>query len=292
MNSMTGYGRGTATFEGLSIVIELSSVNRKQAEINLALPRELESLESKIREHLNQHISRGRITLRLSVDYGKNRSAGRVEFNTELARQYVKGFRQLGKELKLESVLSLEALLRAPGVVEIHSPLEDPERLWVAVQKALTTALTSFQKMRSKEGSALGKDLRLRIAALQQSTSSIAAVAPTVAARYRDALVARLIAAGLPVALDDERIVKEIALFADRSDISEELTRLQSHFAQFADCGRSKEPVGRKLDFLVQEMNREINTIGSKANDAAIAGHIIEMKAELERFREQAQNIE
>jgi uncharacterized protein (TIGR00255 family) len=283
MNSMTGYGRGTATFEGLSIVIELSSVNRKQAEINLALPRELESLESKIREHLNQHISRGRITLRLSVDYGKNRSAGRVEFNTELARQYVKGFRQLGKELKLESVLSLEALLRAPGVVEIHSPLEDPERLWVAVQKALTTALTSFQKMRSKEGSALGKDLRLRIAALQQSTSSIAAVAPTVAARYRDALVARLIAAGLPVALDDERIVK---------DISEELTRLQSHFAQFADCGRSKEPVGRKLDFLVQEMNREINTIGSKANDAAIAGHIIEMKAELERFREQAQNIE
>jgi uncharacterized protein (TIGR00255 family) len=113
-----------------------------------------------------------------------------------------------------------------------------------------------------------------------------------VAARYRDALVARLIAAGLPVALDDERIVKEIALFADRSDISEELTRLQSHFAQFADCGRSKEPVGRKLDFLVQEMNREINTIGSKANDAAIAGHIIEMKAELERFREQAQNIE
>jgi uncharacterized protein (TIGR00255 family) len=292
MNSMTGYGRGEASFDGLRIVIELSSVNRKQAEITLALPRELESLESKIRDYLSHHISRGRVSLRLSVDYGSERSGCRVELNTLLARQYVREIHRLSKDLKIDMVVSLDSLLRAPGVVELHNPLEDPEKLWKTILDSLTAALKALLKMRSKEGSALGRDLRTRISAIKKAAAATAVLAPHCATRYRDALVARLAAAGLPLSLDDDRLIKEVVLFADRSDISEELTRLQSHFTQFEDCLRSKEPVGRKLDFLVQEMNREINTIGSKANDAGIVSLVIEMKTELERFREQAQNVE
>lgn len=292
MNSMTGYGRGEATYKGLLIAIELSSVNRKQAEIALNLPRELESLEPRIRELLAQKISRGRVNLRLTADYGKNRSAVRVEFNNDLARQYVREMRSLAKELKIDQTFSLESLLRLPGIVETHSPLEDPDTLWNTIEKALKSALSAFLKMRAREGTALADDLKTRMNLLRQAKESVGAAAPDVATRYRDALLDRLKLAGLPLSLDDERLLKEIVLFADRSDISEELARLNSHFAQFDDCLRSREPVGRKLDFLVQEMNREINTIGSKANDAAIASQVIVMKAELERFREQAQNVE
>jgi len=289
---MTGYGRGEASIGGLRIGIELTSVNRKQAEINLALPRELESLESKFRDRLNERIARGRVSLRLTVDYGKDRAGCRLELNTQLARQYVSEIRRLSKELKIDSSVSIDSLLRAPGVVELHNPLEDPDPLWSTISKALDGALKALLAMRAKEGSALARDLRARVQSIKKSVAAIAALAPTSIKRYRDALFARLSAAGLSLALDDERLVKEIVLFADRSDIAEELTRLQSHFIQFDDCVRSKEPVGRKLDFLVQEMNREINTIGSKANDAAIASLVIEMKTELERFREQAQNVE
>lgn len=289
---MTGYGRGAATFEGLHIAIELSSVNRKQAEVSLNLPRELESLESKLRDRLNTSIARGRVALRLTVDYGKGREKCRLSLNTDLARQYVTETRRLSKALQIDSAISLDSLLRAPGVVELHSPLEDPERLWTTISKALDSALKGFLAMRAREGTALARDLRARVRMIKKSSAAIATLAPSSVERYRHALSARLSAAGLPLPLDDERLVKEIVLFADRSDISEELTRLGSHFAQFDDCLRSKEPVGRKLDFLVQEINREINTIGSKANDSSIASLVIEMKAELERFREQAQNVE
>ena len=289
---MTGYGRGEASISGLRIDIELTSVNRKQAEITLALPRELESLEPKFRELLSARIARGRVNLRLTVDYGKARAGCRLELNTQLARQYVNEIRRLSKTLKLDSAVSIDALLRVPGVVEVHNPLENPDPLWSTISKALSAALNALLAMRAREGAALARDLRTRVQSMKKSAAAITALAPATVTRYRDALFARLTAAGLSLALDDERLVKEIVLFADRADISEELTRLKSHFAQFDDSVKSTDPVGRKLDFLVQEMNREINTIGAKANDAAIANLVIEMKTELERFREQAQNVE
>jgi uncharacterized protein (TIGR00255 family) len=292
MNSMTGYGRGEAVFKGLHVSVELSSVNRKQVEFNCVLPRELDSLETRIRDQLAPHVSRGRITFRLSVDYGQNRSGCRLQLNADLARQYVREIRRLGTLLKIDSSLSWDSLLRAPGIVEIHSPLEQPEALWNTIQKALKRSLSSFLATRAKEGAALARDLQARIAAIRLHASAVAKMAPLVATRYRDSLVNRLHSAGLPLPPDDERLIKEVVLFADRSDVSEELTRLSSHFDQFVDCLESQEPVGRKLDFLVQEMYREINTIGSKANDATMARHVVEMKAELERFREQAQNVE
>lgn len=292
MNSMTGFGHGEASLGGLRISIDLSSVNRKQTEISLSLPRELDPLESRIRDRLTERITRGRISLRLSVDYGTTRTGSRVTLNTQLARQYLREIERLARELKLGSSVSVDSLLRVPGVVELHSPLENPELVWSIASRALDKALKALLGMRTKEGRALARDLQRRIRSIKQSAQAIAVLAPASISRYRETLSARLAAAGLQVPLDDERLTKEIVLFADRSDISEELTRLQSHVDQFHDCTRAKEPVGRKLDFLVQEMNREINTIGSKASDAAIAAHVIEMKAELERFREQAQNVE
>jgi uncharacterized protein (TIGR00255 family) len=161
------------------------------------------------------------------------------------------------------------------------------------VEKALNQGLAALLKMREREGAHLAKDLALRIGIMQKAVAQIEKQAPTTSENYRQNLLERIKAAGLEgIAPDDERLLKEVVLFADRADITEELTRLQSHFVQFADCGKSKEPVGRTLDFLAQEMNREINTIGSKANDAVISREVVTLKAELERFREQAQNVE
>jgi uncharacterized protein (TIGR00255 family) len=161
------------------------------------------------------------------------------------------------------------------------------------VEKALKKALRGMVTMREREGAHLRDDLSMRIAAMRKSVSEIQQHAPGVSARYREQLIERIKSAGLEApGTDDERLLKEIVYFADRSDITEELTRLQSHFQQFDDCRKSKEPVGRMLDFLAQEMNREVNTIGSKANDSLISREVVKVKAELEKFREQAQNVE
>lgn len=290
---MTGYGRGEAGVGGLKLSVELNSVNRKQGEIVVALPRELDSLESRVRDEINQHVARGRLSARIVLHSGADKLTGRVKLNTEAARQFTREARRLAKELKLAGDLTLDALLRLPGVVEVDGSTQDPEALWKPLQKALRQALKELMTMRETEGAHLAADLKSRIQAIEKSVASIQLRAPKVAEQYRENLRQRIANAGLELPeIEDERLIKEVVYFADRSDISEELTRLQSHFQQFRLCARAKEPVGRKLDFLVQEINREINTIGSKANDAAIAAEVVSAKTELERFREQAQNVE
>src|SRR5438105_532139 len=179
------------------------------------------------------------------------------------------------------------------GVFQTDEELAEAEDFWPAVEKALNKALATLVKMREREGQHLATDLSERIAIMREAVKTIRENAPQVAARYREQLIARIKNAGLetPVA-DDDRLLKEVVYFADRSDITEELTRLQSHFQQFDDNLKSSEPVGRTLDFLAQEMNREINTIGSKANDSLIAREVVTLKAELEKFREQAMKVE
>lgn len=293
MKSMTGYGRGESSQDGLKVTVELSSVNRKQAEISISLPRELEMLEAPIRDAINQRIARGRITCRVSLQAAGGNGTGRVRVNQALAKAYAAELRQLARALKLKATVSLDLVVRAPGVIETESAVSDAEAFWPAVQKSLEQALGALVKMRGREGQTLRKDLCERIDTLREAVARVAKHAPAVQERYREGLLARCQAAGLgDLALDEERILKEIVLFADRSDISEELTRLQSHFRQFDDCLKLAEPVGRTLDFLAQEMNREINTIGSKANDSAISREVVLLKTELEKFREQAQNIE
>jgi uncharacterized protein (TIGR00255 family) len=293
MKSMTGYGRGERAQDGFKVTVELSSVNRKQAEVSVTLPRELEALEAPVRDAINRQIARGRVTARVTLHAAAGRLAARKHIDEPLARAYAEEFARLARVLKLSGEVSLDQVLRAPGVFQTDEQLAGAEDLWPAVEKALTLAMTALVKMRTREGSHLAKDLAERIGTMQTSVERIRRQAPVTMENYRRQLVERVKSAGLTgITAEDERLMKEIVLFADRTDISEELARLQSHFQQFDDCRRSGEPVGRTLDFLAQEMNREINTIGSKANDAVISREVVTLKTELERFREQAQNIE
>jgi uncharacterized protein (TIGR00255 family) len=293
MKSMTGYGWGEDAQDGFKITVELSSVNRKQGEITVNLPRELEVLEAQIRDQINRCIARGRLTARVSLHAGEGLEAARVHVNRALAKAYANELNRLARELKLTGPLSLDTLMRAPGVLQSNEEMADAEDFWSPVQRALQKALAMLVKMREREGAHLQKDLTQRIAVMQKSVARVKKEAPLVQRRYRDQLLERIRNAGIEgVAADDERLLKEVVYFADRSDISEEVTRMESHFQQFSDCVKSREPVGRTLDFLAQEMNREINTIGSKANDARISREVVVLKTELEKFREQAQNVE
>jgi uncharacterized protein (TIGR00255 family) len=293
MKSMTGYGRGEAVWEGIKITTELSSVNRRQSEINIFLPREMDMLEPRVRTELNQRIARGRINVKITTHSREDGGVVHTRVNKGLAKACVKSLRELAAELKLDATVSLELLARIPGILEPETALGDSEQLWPAVSKALNQGLEGLLKMREKEGAHLEKDLKSRINLMRKAVGRVKKEAPAMVKRYREQLQERIRTAGLPLpAEDDERLLKEVVYFADRSDISEELTRLSSHFKQFDDLLASTEPVGRTLDFLAQEMNREINTIGSKANDSAIAREVVGLKAELEKFREQVQNVE
>lgn len=290
---MTGAGWGECSHDGLKITVELSSVNRKQSEISVSLPRELELLESQVRDEVNRRVARGRVSVRVMLNAAEGRAGARVQVNTALAEAYVTELRKLAKQLGLSAELSADVLLRTPGVFETGARVSNAEEFWRNVRKALEDALALMLKMRAREGAHLKKDLCDRIATMRKAVARVRKEAPLVQKRYREQLIERIKAAGLQeLQIDEERVCKEVVFFADRSDITEELTRLQSHFQQFDDCVKSGDPVGRTLDFLAQEINREINTIGSKANDAAISREVVELKTELEKFREQAQNVE
>jgi len=290
---MTGYGRGERAQDGFKVTAELSSVNRKQAEIAVNLPREMEMLEAPLRDLVNRHIARGRVAGRVSLHAASGKAFARQHINVPLAEAYARELAKLAKHLKLTGTVTLDQLVRAPGVFQTDEELAEAEDLWPAVEKAVKQALAALVKMREREGAHLAQDLAARVATMRKCATRVQAQAPQAAVHYREQLNERIKSAGLTTpAPDDERLLKEVVLFADRSDISEELTRLQSHFQQFEDCRKSSEPVGRMLDFLAQEMNREINTIGSKANDALISREVVVLKAELEKFREQAQNVE
>lgn len=293
MKSMTGYGRGEAARDGLKVTVEVSSVNRKQSEILLSLPRELEPLESRVRDEVHRRVARGRLSVRVTLHAGDSGWRGPVRVNVALAKAYAAELGQLAATLGLSGGVTLDTLLRVPGVVRPDDPESDAEALQPLLDTALDRALAALLKTRQTEGTHLAKDLRGRIAAMRKLVAAVRKRAPQVARDYQQQLLQRIRSAGLEaIDVDDERLVREVVFFADRSDITEELTRLQSHFGQFDDCARSTEPVGRMLDFLAQEIGREINTIGSKANDGEISRAVVALKAELEKFREQAQNVE
>lgn len=289
---MTGHGWGEQTREGSKITVELSSVNRKQGEITVNLPRELEVLEAQVREEINRRVARGRVSVRVGLHAGEG-EAGQVALNVPLARAYVKEFRKLSKDLKLGGEVTLDTVLRAPGVLQGGQETLDAEAFWPAVREALRKALDMLVRMREREGAHLQKDLSGRIRTMRQAVARVHKQAPLVQERYRQNLLERVRKAGVESAQPEEdRILKEVVLFADRADVSEELTRLEAHFEQYETVVRQAEPVGRTLDFLAQEMNREINTLGSKANDSQISRDVVLLKTELEKFREQVQNVE
>lgn len=293
MKSMTGYGRGEAARDGIKVTAEVSSVNRRQGEVQISLPRELEALDPRTREMIHRKIARGRVAARVTLETTDAAWAGRLRINMKLARAYATELRALSKALSLTDGLALDSVLRLPGVISSDAAEATSEAHWPLLEEALTQALALLVKAREREGAHLARDLKARITLMRRLTDRVRRRAPRVAADYRTALLTRIRSAGLDgIQADDDRLMKEVVLFADRSDITEELTRLESHFQQFDDCASSREAVGRMLDFLAQEMGREINTIGSKASDGAISRAVVTLKAELEKFREQAQNVE
>ena len=288
---MTGYGRAETDHGGTKFSVELNSVNRKQGDIVVNLPRDLAELEPRIRQTINENISRGRTNVVVTFHDGQN-GAHNLALDTELARSYHEAMRALQKELDAPGEITISTILQAPGVMRFPEQAVRAEEAWPAIDRALRAALADLIKMREREGRHLAKDLIHRLKAMRKKLKEIRALHPDVVKRYRTALLDRLQKAGLPIATDDERLLKEISFFADRADISEELTRVESHLAQFAHHLRKNEPVGRTLEFITQEIFRELNTLGAKANDAAISQRVVACKAELEKIREQVQNLE
>lgn len=288
---MTGYGRGEADHEGAKFSVELNTVNRKQSDIVVNLPRDLAELEPRIRQTINENVSRGRTNVLVCLHNGSH-GPRKLALDTELARSYHEAMRALQKELSAPGEITIGTILQAPGVMRAPEEAIKSEEAWPSVERALRAALAELIKMREREGKHLAKDLIHRLKAMRKSLKEIRALHPDVVKRYRTALLERIEKAGVPIAADDDRLIKEISFFADRSDISEELTRLESHLAQFAHHLRKNEPVGRTLEFITQEIFREVNTLGSKANDATISQLVVGLKAELEKIREQIQNLE
>ena len=292
LRSMTGYGRGEATAKGLHVEVELNSVNRKQLEVRISLPRAWQSLESRVVELVQESISRGQVSGSVVVQVSEALREKSLKINGALAAVYLTELRKTAKALKLNDDLSASLLLSLPEVVSYSGAEQDVEFVWPVMEKGVKAAIAQLLVMRLKEGVELVRDLEARLKKLIGHLEAIRMEAPRVTERYRDALRKRLSQAGVTLDLADPVVTKDLALFADRSDISEELTRLDSHLKQTHALLKSREPVGRTLDFLSQEMFREINTIGSKANEVRITRQVIEFKTELERIREQVQNIE
>ena len=288
---MTGYGRGEVDHAGTKISVELNSVNRKQSDIVINLPRDLAALEPRIRQAINERISRGRMNVLIGLQEGAN-GAGALALDTKLARSYHDAMLTLQKELSAPGEITIGMILQAPGVMRSPEHTVRPDDAWPALERALTTALSELIKMREREGKHLAKDLIHRLKTLRQETKGIRALYPDVVRKYRTTLRERLEKAGLDLPMDDERLLKEVTIFADRSDVSEELTRLESHLAQFAHHLRKNEPVGRTLEFITQEIFRELNTLGAKSNDAGISQRVVACKSELEKIREQILNLE
>jgi uncharacterized protein (TIGR00255 family) len=288
---MTGYGRAEVDHNGAKFSVEVNSVNRKQSDIVINLPRDLAALEPRIRQTINESISRGRTNVLVTYQNGSG-STRKLALDAGLARSYHDAMRALQKELEAPGEITIGTILQAPGVMRIPEEMLNADDVWPAVDRALRAALAELIKMRQREGKHLAKDLIHRLKAVRKRLKEIRALHPEVVKKYRATLLERIQKAGVPIEGDDERLLKEISFFADRSDISEELTRLESHLAQFAHHLRRNEPVGRTLEFITQEIFRELNTLGAKANDAFISQNVVACKAELEKIREQIQNLE
>ena len=293
MESMTGHGRGTALADGWRLSVECGSVNRKGVEIVISLPKSLSMHEPRLREMIQKRIGRGRINITVSLENDTSPDTSPGVIDAQAARRALKELQALQTELSLPGQISLELLLRSPGVLRtMGEETPDAEMLWPVLQKALSEALDRMIVMRKKEGTHLVSDLLKRIKLLESAAKAIRSRVPAVLRQRRDHLKSRLEELGLPLPANDPALARELAFMAERSDITEELTRLESHFAQCREALGGNDPAGRTLDYLAQEMFREFNTLGNKAGDSAVSQRVVQSKAELDRIREQVANLE
>ena len=287
---MTGYGRGQAISQGARVIVEIQSVNKRQTEILINLPPALSSLESDLRSKIDRSLHRGRIIVTISTSGPAAHHQPVVD--SDLAKLYLAQFKQLQKELALPGEIAIETILRSPGVISASEQVMLDSSTRSTVDGALDLALEQLLKMRAKEGSNIHKELLGRIRSIGRALSKIRKLQPRVAKRYRALLFERVQKIGLEITLDDDRLTKDVTFFAERSDFSEELSRLESHLDQFIQTTNKQEAIGRTLEFITQELGRELNTLSAKANDAEISQLVVLCKAELEKIREQVQNVE
>ncbi len=290
--SMTGYGTGHATARAARVDIEMRSVNGRFHEVRCTFPKECNAFESVARDLVQAVVTRGQVSVYLAVTL--TGGAGQLRVNEALARQTVQQLRHLAKQLRLDDTMTVDTLVRIPGIIAAADLGTQTSVLQPVFEKALRAALKQLLQTRAKEGAALVADLQRRIAAVQTAVAAIQRQAPDVAARFQERLTKRLrdAQAAAGIEFDAVRVLTEIGVFSERTDIAEELTRISSHLAQMRATLGKGGAIGKRLDFLLQELHRETTTIGNKANCAGISRHVVQLKEELEKMREQAQNIE
>ena len=291
VKSMTGYGRCEETVGGRRITVELKSVNHKYCEFSPRVTRGYGFLEDKLKTYVQSRVARGKIDLFLSIETLEDADVI-VSVNHSLAAGYIAALREITERYKLPDTVTVNSLSRYSDIFSVHKAPEDEEAIWAAVKTVLEKAVDAFIAMRETEGRRLYDDVMSRAAVILELVGKIEARSPETVKEYRERLETKLREVLSDTTIDEQRILTEAAIFADKVAVAEETVRLRSHFEQLKALLNAEEPSGRKMDFLVQEMNRETNTIGSKASDSQIAYMVVDIKAEIEKIREQIQNIE
>lgn len=292
IRSMTGFGAGRGQSGGEVVAVELRSVNAKFCEVKARLPRELAALESDLVKQVKARVQRGSVDVSVRRESAGGGRALVAKVDHALASAYVQALRELKEELALAGEPSVHDVAQLEGVLAVTEAPADPEASAAALAQALGAALDAHDLMRRTEGEALSRDLAARFAALAAGCDRLRALAPQSVEQYRDRLAARVAELGRGTPVDPQRLAQEVAIFADRVDVAEELTRLASHLDQLRALLAGDAPAGRRLEFLLQETHREINTVGSKSQQAGMAAVVVDLKAEVERIREQIQNVE
>ena len=291
LKSMTGYGRRETVIGGKKILVEIKSVNHRFADYNIKVPRHLGFLEDKVKKYAAQSITRGKVDIFVSVESSEEADKY-IKLNKELAKNYIDVLCELRDSFGLKDDITVSNVARFSDIFQSEKREEDEEEIWELVKTVMTEAMEEFITMRSNEGERIQKDLLQRVNYMQTLSDKIDERSPQTVREYSDRLYAKIKDILDDRSIDETRIITEVAIYADKVAVNEETVRLGSHFSEFKNIMNSGEPAGRKLDFLIQEINRETNTIGSKAQDIEIAKIVVEPKGEIEKLREQIQNIE
>ena len=291
IRSMTGYGRYQDTVDGMDITVEIKAVNHRYYEYSSRLPRAYGFLDDKLKAYLPGSISRGKVDVYVFIDTA-DAPGSRVTVNHSLVQGYLKALGEIAETYGLRNDVSVMSLARYPDLLTVHREAEDEEAVWAAVRTVADVALNRFLQMREKEGEKLQEDILSRAAAILEAVGQVEERSPQTVREHMDKVQARMRELLGTATVDEQRLLTEAALFADKIAVAEETVRLRSHISQLEHMLAGNEAVGRKLDFLVQEINREANTIGSKAQDVQLARVVVDIKAEIEKIREQIQNIE
>lgn len=289
--SMTGFGRGSIEENGRAFSIEIKSVNHRYLDLNIKMPRNLISLEEKIRKYIGENIRRGKVDVFITQStYSKQDAV--ATFNQSLGDGYFKCLQEIRDRYSVRDDISVSLIARFPDVVTLEQKEEDLDEIWRYLFVPLKDAVDKLVKMREQEGAKLTEDVISRCNFIKETVDKVAFKAPLVVSDYREKLNSRLKELLENTQIDENRVAMEVAIFADKANIDEEIVRLNSHLIQMKETFKLNEPVGRKLDFIVQEMNREANTIASKSNDLELVNLVLNIKNEIEKIREQIQNIE